>query len=232
MSSVLQVGVLRASAAIYVSNDDACKLCQAGNKAYRLTSHGLDCVEFLLAAGPAEPLQPLSAVASGGESARLMLALKAAPVAVMERLGALHTAGADNLRQGSSVSPQDVDAASHSLHASNIMSHEQLLMQQQPKTGSTWHTASANQASGSEQVQPAAAAATATTNTPHSLPSVLSSSSVTAGAPVMILDELDSGVGSRLGGSVGRLLQRMAAPPAPAANQILCVTHLPQVGGG
>ncbi len=36
-------------------------------------------VEFLLAAGPAEPLRPLAAVASGGESARVMLALKAAP---------------------------------------------------------------------------------------------------------------------------------------------------------
>ena len=36
-------------------------------------------MEFLFAAGPAEPLRPLSAVASGGESARIMLALKAAP---------------------------------------------------------------------------------------------------------------------------------------------------------
>lgn len=39
----------------------------------------LDKVEFFLAAGPAEPLRPLRAVASGGESARIMLALKAAP---------------------------------------------------------------------------------------------------------------------------------------------------------
>lgn len=36
-------------------------------------------VEFLLASGPYEPLRPLSAIASGGESARVMLALKAAP---------------------------------------------------------------------------------------------------------------------------------------------------------
>ncbi len=50
----------------------ACLLCT-------LRFAGLDSVEFLFAAGPAEPLRPLSAVASGGESARIMLALKAAP---------------------------------------------------------------------------------------------------------------------------------------------------------
>ena len=40
-------------------------------------------VEFLLAAGPAEALRPLGAVASGGETARVMLALKAAPASVL-----------------------------------------------------------------------------------------------------------------------------------------------------
>ena len=49
--------------------------------AYRITPSGLDAVDFLLAAGPAEPLRPLAAVASGGESARIMMALKAAPAA-------------------------------------------------------------------------------------------------------------------------------------------------------
>ena len=48
-------------------------------QAYSVGESGLDRVEFLLAAGPAEPLRPLRAVASGGESARIMLALKAAP---------------------------------------------------------------------------------------------------------------------------------------------------------
>ena len=48
-------------------------------QAYSVSDAGLDKVEFLLAAGPAEPLRPLRAVASGGESARIMLALKAAP---------------------------------------------------------------------------------------------------------------------------------------------------------
>jgi hypothetical protein len=53
-----------------------------------------------------------------------------------------------------------------------------------------------------------------------------------AGAPIMVLDELDSGIGSRLGQSVGQLLRRMSTPPAASNSQILCVTHLPQVGAG
>lgn len=39
-------------------------------------STGLDRVEFLVSANPGEPLRPLARVASGGETARLMLALK------------------------------------------------------------------------------------------------------------------------------------------------------------
>jgi len=54
---------------------------EEGGKAYKATEAGLDRVEFLLAPGPAEPLQPLRSVASGGESSRVMLALKAAPAA-------------------------------------------------------------------------------------------------------------------------------------------------------
>ena len=38
---------------------------------------------FPRAAGPAEPLRPLASVASGGESSRIMLALKAAPGAAI-----------------------------------------------------------------------------------------------------------------------------------------------------
>ncbi|MBK8048500.1 MAG: DNA repair protein RecN [Anaerolineales bacterium] len=39
-------------------------------------STGVDQVEFLLSANPGEPLKPMAKVASGGETARLMLALK------------------------------------------------------------------------------------------------------------------------------------------------------------
>ena len=37
---------------------------------------GIDDVEFMLSANPGEPLRPLAKVASGGEAARIMLALK------------------------------------------------------------------------------------------------------------------------------------------------------------
>lgn len=42
--------------------------------------------------------------------------------------------------------------------------------------------------------------------------------------PVMVLDEIDAGLGPRLGASVGRMLHAMAR-----GGQTLCVSHLPQV---
>ncbi|MCP3914019.1 MAG: DNA repair protein RecN [bacterium] len=44
----------------------------------RFTAEGTSAVEFLLAANPGEPNQPLRKVASGGEMARIMLALRGA----------------------------------------------------------------------------------------------------------------------------------------------------------
>jgi DNA repair protein RecN (Recombination protein N) len=43
---------------------------------YAFDTHGLDSVAFLVSANPGEPLKPLVKVASGGETSRLMLALK------------------------------------------------------------------------------------------------------------------------------------------------------------
>jgi DNA repair protein RecN (Recombination protein N) len=43
---------------------------------YAFDSHGLDSVAFLVSANPGEPLKPLVKVASGGETSRLMLAMK------------------------------------------------------------------------------------------------------------------------------------------------------------
>jgi DNA repair protein RecN (Recombination protein N) len=40
------------------------------------TATGIDRVEFLIAPNPGEPLKPLARIASGGETSRLMLALK------------------------------------------------------------------------------------------------------------------------------------------------------------
>lgn len=44
------------------------------------------------------------------------------------------------------------------------------------------------------------------------------------GLPVMVFDEIDSGVGGRVAELVGRHLRRLAG-----SRQVLCVTHLPQV---
>ena len=44
--------------------------------ASRITHHGLDTVEFQFAPNPGEPARPLRAIASSGEMARVMLALK------------------------------------------------------------------------------------------------------------------------------------------------------------
>lgn len=45
-------------------------------KRYKFDASGFEKVEFLLSANPGEPLRPLAKVASGGEAARIMLALK------------------------------------------------------------------------------------------------------------------------------------------------------------
>lgn len=50
--------------------------CFIGEKRYAFSHTGVDEVEFLMSANPGEPLRPLVKVASGGETARIMLALK------------------------------------------------------------------------------------------------------------------------------------------------------------
>ena len=57
-----------------VGKDDAPDTVRPGR--YGFDSSGLDRVEFLVSANPGEPLKPLIKVASGGETSRLMLALK------------------------------------------------------------------------------------------------------------------------------------------------------------
>jgi len=58
-----------------VEADEAASMDQAPG-CYAFDSHGLDAVAFLVSANPGEPLRPLVKVASGGETSRLMLALK------------------------------------------------------------------------------------------------------------------------------------------------------------
>jgi DNA repair protein RecN (Recombination protein N) len=62
----------------------------------RFDSTGLDSVEFLIAANRGEPLRPLVKVASGGETARIMLALKS----VLSRADPTPTLIFDEIDQG------------------------------------------------------------------------------------------------------------------------------------
>ncbi len=50
--------------------------CFVGERRYKFDAKGMDDVEFMLSANPGQPLRPLAKVASGGEAARIMLALK------------------------------------------------------------------------------------------------------------------------------------------------------------
>jgi DNA repair protein RecN (Recombination protein N) len=100
-------------------------------------STGVDQVEFLISANPGEPLKPMARVASGGETARLMLALK------------------------------------------GVLTH-----------------------------------ADAT--------------------PTLIFDEIDQGIGGRVGAIVGQKLwmltgQKAAQENGAVMHQVLCITHLPQL---
>jgi DNA repair protein RecN (Recombination protein N) len=97
---------------------------------------GLDHVEFLVSPNPGEPLKPMAKIASGGETSRLMLALK----------------------------------------------------------------------------------------------TVLSRADET---PTLIFDEIDQGIGGRVGATVGEKLWSLAVGTGPGGlrHQVLCVTHLPQLAG-
>lgn len=50
--------------------------CIVGKKRFKFDAKGIDDVEFMMSANPGEPMRPLAKVASGGEAARIMLALK------------------------------------------------------------------------------------------------------------------------------------------------------------
>ena len=50
--------------------------CPVEGRRLRFDRKGVDRLQFLMSANPGQPLQPLAKVASGGEAARLMLALR------------------------------------------------------------------------------------------------------------------------------------------------------------
>jgi DNA repair protein RecN (Recombination protein N) len=68
----------------------------AGEERLAFDRTGVDRVEFLMSANPGEPPKPLAKVASGGETARLMLALKT----VLARVDATPTLIFDEVDQG------------------------------------------------------------------------------------------------------------------------------------
>ncbi|MFL7790724.1 MAG: DNA repair protein RecN [Anaerolineae bacterium] len=109
---------------------------QIATGCFSFDSTGIDHVEFLVSPNPGEPLKPMAKIASGGETSRLMLALK----------------------------------------------------------------------------------------------TVLSRADET---PTLIFDEIDQGIGGRVGATVGEKLWQLAAGTGPGGlrHQVLCVTHLPQLAG-
>ncbi len=119
-----------------VERDDGAYLPDGPRVAFDAT--GVDQVEFLISANPGEPLKPMAKVASGGETARIMLALK----------------------------------------------------------------------------------------------SVLAHADAT---PTLIFDEIDQGIGGRVGAVVGHKLWNLTGRQKPGtgttvpAHQVLCITHLPQL---
>jgi DNA repair protein RecN (Recombination protein N) len=111
-------------AGVYVETD-------ADTQTLACDEQGIDRIEFLITPNPGEPLKPLVKVASGGETSRIMLALKTVLAAADE-------------------------------------------------------------------------------------------------TPTLIFDEIDQGIGGRVGGVVGRKLWSLAEQ---SEHQALCVTHLPQIAG-
>lgn len=112
---------------VQVTQEEAPEGVPVGDKRLAFSSTGVDRVQFLVATNPGEPLRPLARIASGGETARLMLALK------------------------------------------TVLAHADPV-------------------------------------------------------PTLIFDEIDVGIGGRVGRVVGQLLRRLAQH-----HQVLCITHLPQV---
>lgn len=61
---------------VSVTYEDDPEGCFVGDRRVAFSATGIDHVEFMMSANPGEPLRPLVKVASGGETARIMLALK------------------------------------------------------------------------------------------------------------------------------------------------------------
>jgi DNA repair protein RecN (Recombination protein N) len=81
---------------VQLDQEDDPQGCYVGARRLKFDSTGFDHVEFIMAANRGEPLRPLVKVASGGETARLMLALKS----VLSRADKTPTLIFDEIDQG------------------------------------------------------------------------------------------------------------------------------------
>ncbi|MBW7880642.1 MAG: DNA repair protein RecN [Anaerolineae bacterium] len=76
MRELADLRMERAEFEIGIEQDDDPDGCIVGERRLAFDATGIDKVEMLLSANPGEALRPLAKVASGGEAARIMLALK------------------------------------------------------------------------------------------------------------------------------------------------------------
>jgi DNA repair protein RecN (Recombination protein N) len=71
-----ELGMEKARFAVSIAEREMDEGVQMDGKRYAFDSTGVDQVEFVISPNVGEPLKPLSKIASGGETARLMLAMK------------------------------------------------------------------------------------------------------------------------------------------------------------
>ncbi len=76
MGELKDLRMERAQFEVAVTHEEDPNGCYVGDRRLAFDATGIDRVEFMLSANPGEPLRPLAKVASGGEAARIMLALK------------------------------------------------------------------------------------------------------------------------------------------------------------
>ena len=75
-AELAELGMKGARFAVAIEQEEAEDGAWVDGRRYAFDERGLDRVEFLIAPNVGEPLKPLAKIASGGETSRLMLALK------------------------------------------------------------------------------------------------------------------------------------------------------------
>ena len=161
-------------------DESATDFGEEGSSRFRVRSGGLDRVSFLLAAGQNESLRSMSSVASGGETARLLLALKLSP-AIQRDATHGKESEENNETPGFASSLQGAlrGVAAEAGLSSLIQTHDSF-----------------------------------------------AETEASVSSKISVFDELDSGVGARIGDKIGASLRMLADK---GNQQVLCVTHLPQV---